>query len=62
MEAIIFKGEANLLAKNKPEKMMERFITDLPCDLSKSTCPPSVTTAAATLVLPPVRSEDTDTE
>ena len=35
--------------------MMERrLITDLACELSKSTCPPSVTTAAATLVLPPV--------
>ena len=35
--------------------MMERrLITDLACELSKSTCPPSVTTAAETLVLPPV--------
>ena len=60
MDALnILKGEANQLAekkkKKKTEKMMERRLTtDLACKLSKSTCPPSVTTAAATLVLPPV--------
>ena len=56
MDALnIFKGEANQLAeKKKKNDGKKAYITDLACELSKSTCPPSVTTAAATLVLPPV--------
>ena len=53
----ILKGEANQLAekkKNRKNDGKKAYITDLACELSKSTCPASVTTAAATLVLPPV--------
>ena len=54
----ILKGEANQLAekkkKNRKNDGKKAYITDLACELSKSTCPASVTTAAAALVLPPV--------